>query len=44
MIVRLDAHSETLIRQKVDSGRYADASAVVHDALRLLDEHDRLRP
>lgn len=43
MNVRVDAHSETLIRQKVDSGLYADASAVVHDALRLLDEHDRVR-
>jgi antitoxin ParD1/3/4 len=31
-----------LIREKVESGRYGDANAVVEEALRLLDERDRL--
>jgi len=43
MNVIVDAHSETLNRQRVDSGRYPDASAVVSAALRMLDEHDRVQ-
>jgi putative addiction module CopG family antidote len=31
-----------MIRQKIDSGRYADEIEVVHEALVLLDERDRL--
>lgn len=33
---------EEMVRQKVDSGLYSSASEVVHEALRLMDEKDRL--
>ena len=32
---------EAMIREKVDSGRYADENEVVREALTLLDERDR---
>ena len=35
--ISLDEHSEEFIRQQVASGRYATASEVVCDALRLLE-------
>ena len=41
MSVVLDAQLEAIIRQKVESGLYADADAVLREALRLLDERDR---
>lgn len=41
MDVWLDGQSATLIRQRVASGRFADAAAVVREALQLLDERDR---
>ena len=41
MQVQLDPRFETMIREKVDSGEYADASDVVTDALRLMEAHDR---
>ena len=41
MNLSLDTSSETLIRQKVESGLYRDAGEVVREALRLLDERDR---
>ena len=34
---------EAMIRQQVDSGRYNNASEVVREALRLLDEHQRVQ-
>ena len=34
---------QRLIQNKVDSGRYANASEVVRDALRRMDEHDGWR-
>lgn len=43
MAVALDPQFEALIQRKVDSGLYPDAAAVVREALRLLEEHDRLR-
>jgi antitoxin ParD1/3/4 len=43
MTVALDPQSEALIQKKVDSGLYPDAATVVREALRLLEEHDRLR-
>jgi antitoxin ParD1/3/4 len=41
MNVKLAPQHEELIRQKVETGNYADASEVVSEALRLLDERDR---
>jgi antitoxin ParD1/3/4 len=41
MNVTLSPEVEDLIRQKVESGLYSDASEVVHDALRQMDERDR---
>ena len=43
MTVQLTPEAEALIRQKVESGLYATADEVIEEALRLLDEHDRLR-
>ena len=43
MTVRLSPEAEAMIRQKVESGLYATADEVIEEALRLLDEHDRLR-
>lgn len=41
MTVMLSPESEALVRDKIESGRYADAGEVVQDALRLLDERDK---
>jgi antitoxin ParD1/3/4 len=41
--VSLTAELETLITQRVESGRYLSASEVVREGLRLLEERDRLR-
>lgn len=43
MNVNLTPHLEDLVRQKVESGLYSSASEVVREALRLMDEQDRLR-
>ena len=43
MNVNLTPQLEEMIRQKVDSGMYNSASEVVRDALRLMDERDRLQ-
>jgi antitoxin ParD1/3/4 len=40
MNVSLTPRLEEMIREKVDSGLYNNASEVVREALRLLDEHD----
>ena len=42
MNVSLTPQLEAMIRQRVESGRYNNASEVVREALRLLDERDRL--
>jgi antitoxin ParD1/3/4 len=43
MNVSLTPHFESMIREKVESGRYNNASEVVREGLRLLEERDRLR-
>ena len=43
MNVNLTPQLEELVRTKVASGLYTSASEVVREALRLMDEQDRLR-
>ena len=43
MNVSLTPKLEEFVSQKVASGMYASASEVIRDALRLLDDRDRLR-
>ena len=43
MNVNLTPQLEALVRAKVASGMYTSASEVVREALRLMDEQDRLR-
>ncbi|MEE9281281.1 MAG: type II toxin-antitoxin system ParD family antitoxin [Myxococcota bacterium] len=43
MNVSLTPDLEELVQKKVQSGRYASASEVVREALRLLAERDELR-
>ena len=40
MTVTLTKELESLVQQRVQSGRYADASDVVRDALRRLEQED----
>ena len=43
MNINLIPELEELVRQKVPAGRYSSASEVVREALRLMEEQDRLR-
>jgi antitoxin ParD1/3/4 len=43
MNISLTPHLEEMIRAKIASGSYNSASEVVREALRLLEEEDRLR-
>ena len=43
MNVNLTPQLEELVRNKVASGLYSSASEVVREALRLMDDQDRLR-
>lgn len=43
MNVNLTPELEELVRSKVTSGMYASASEVVREALRLMEEQDRIR-
>jgi len=39
----IGTHFEKFIKTQIESGRYASASEVIRDALRLLEEQTRLR-
>lgn len=41
--VALGAHFEAFIKQQLSSGRYNNASEVVRDGLRLLEDQEQLR-
>jgi len=43
MHISLTPKLEELVRQKVESGLYNNASEVVREALRLMQEHDEIR-
>ena len=43
MNVNLTPQLEALVKQKVASGLYSSASEVVREALRLMEEQDRIR-
>ncbi len=43
MNVNLTPHLEEMVKRKVASGLYTSASEVVRDALRLMEEQDRMR-
>lgn len=43
MNVSLTKELEDLVNSKVETGRYLSASEVVREALRLLEERDRMR-
>ena len=43
MHISLTPQFEAMVRAKVESGMYNNVSEVVHEALRLLDEHERAR-
>lgn len=43
MSVTLTPELEAMIQERVESGRYSDASEVVRDALHHLEEHERLK-
>jgi antitoxin ParD1/3/4 len=43
MNINLTPQLEDMVRRKVASGLYASASEVVREALRLMEEQDRLR-
>lgn len=42
MNVSLTPHLEAMVREKVASGRYTSSSEVVREALRLLEEREKL--
>ena len=43
MNISLTPHFEELVKNKLESGHYHSASEVIRDALRLLEERDRIR-
>jgi antitoxin ParD1/3/4 len=43
MNVSLTPELEQFVQSKVENGRYNSASEVVREALRLLEEHERMR-
>jgi len=43
MNINLTPQLEEMVRQKVSSGLYTSASEVIREALRLMEEQDRIR-
>ena len=43
MTIALNPEYEALVQRKIATGEYADESAVIHEALRLLDRRDQLQ-
>lgn len=43
MSIALDAELEAMVRQKVDTGQYDNADAVIREALEALEERERLQ-
>jgi antitoxin ParD1/3/4 len=43
MNISLTPQLEAFVQEKVASGLYASASEVIRDALRILEEHDRVK-
>ena len=43
MTITLEASTEAVIQRKIADGLYSDADEVIREALRLLEEHDRLK-
>jgi antitoxin ParD1/3/4 len=39
----IGSHFENLIKEKIQSGRYSNASEVIREALRLFEEREELR-
>ncbi len=42
-MINIGKHLEQFVKQQVDGGRYASASEVVRDALRLLEQEEQRR-
>jgi putative addiction module CopG family antidote len=42
MTITLEASTEAVIQRKIADALYSDADVVIREALRLLEEHDRL--
>lgn len=42
MTLTLPPHLEAFVRERVESGRYADGAAVIDEALRLLEDHEKI--
>lgn len=40
---QLGGHSEEFVQGQLSSGRYADATEVVRDALRMMEERDQVK-
>ena len=43
MNISLTPQLEEMVNRKIESGLYTSASEVIREALRLLNEHDRIR-
>ena len=43
MNISLTPRLESMVNRKIESGMYTSASEVIREALRLLEEHDRIK-